>query len=81
VCGQPPRSFFPGRTDRETEKVDLDSVERAALSGAADRRDVSAALGATDVAIMYHELEPGEAFSGGFHAHHDREELFVVLEG
>lgn len=63
------------------EKVDLDAAERAALSGAADRRDVSAALGATDVAVMYYELEPGEAFSGGFHAHLDQEELFFVLDG
>jgi len=63
------------------EQVDLSSAEQAALSGAADRRDVSAALGATDVAVMYYELEPGEAFSGGFHAHLDQEELFVVLEG
>lgn len=63
------------------EKVDLDGVDQAALSGTADRRDVSAALGATDVAVAYYELEPGEAFSGGFHAHLDQEELFFVLEG
>ena len=63
------------------EKVDLDDVSQAPLSGAADRRDVSAALGATDVAVIYYELEPGEAFSGGFHAHLDQEELFLVLEG
>lgn len=63
------------------ETVDLDDVAQAALSGTADRRDLSAALGATDVAVAYYELEPGEAFSGGFHTHMDQEELFVVLDG
>lgn len=63
------------------ERVELEEVDRAALSGDADRRDVSAALGATDVAVMYYELERGEAFSGGFHTHLDQEEVFVVLKG
>jgi uncharacterized cupin superfamily protein len=63
------------------EKVDIDDVEQAALSGPVDRRDVGRALGATDVAVMYYELDPGEKFSGGYHTHLDQEELFLVLEG
>lgn len=42
---------------------------------------VADALGATDVAVNYYELAPGETFSGGYHTHHDQEELFIVLEG
>jgi mannose-6-phosphate isomerase-like protein (cupin superfamily) len=46
-----------------------------------DRRDVTGALEAEDVAIVRYELEPGEQFSGGLHTHHDQEELFYILEG
>ena len=63
------------------EKVDIDAVEQAALSGPTDRRDLGRALGATDVAVMYYELDPGDKFSGGYHTHLDQEEIFLVLEG
>jgi mannose-6-phosphate isomerase-like protein (cupin superfamily) len=46
-----------------------------------DRRPVTDALDAEDVAIVRYELDPGEQFSGGLHTHHDQEELFYVLEG
>ncbi len=42
---------------------------------------VGLALGASDVAINYFELEPGEAFSGGYHTHYDQEEIFYVQSG
>ena len=35
----------------------------------------------TDVAINYFELDSGEAFSGGYHTHHDPEEIFYVQSG
>jgi len=63
------------------KKVDLDEVQPAALSDGPGRRALGEALGTTDVAIKYYVLEPGEVFSGGFHTHHDQEEIFVVLEG
>ena len=63
------------------EKVSIDEVGQATLSGPVDRRDVGRVLGATDVAVMYYELDPGENFSGGYHTHLDQEELFIVLEG
>ena len=63
------------------ERVDMDAVEQAALSGPVDRRDLGRALGTTDVAVMYYELDPGENFSGGYHTHLDQEEIFYVLEG
>lgn len=42
---------------------------------------VGLALGASDVAINYFELDPGEAFSGGYHTHYDQEEIFHVQSG
>lgn len=39
------------------------------------------ALGATDLALNYYELAPGESFAYGFHAHEDQEEVFYVQEG
>jgi uncharacterized cupin superfamily protein len=45
------------------------------------RKPVSRALGAEHVALVEYELEPGEAFSGGLHAHHDQEEIFYVQAG
>jgi len=45
------------------------------------RRPVSDALGTEHVAINYFELDPGESFSPGLHAHHDQEEVFYVVSG
>lgn len=46
------------------------------------RRPLSEALEATDVGIVYYELEPGEPLSGWLaHRHHDQEEVFYVLSG
>jgi mannose-6-phosphate isomerase-like protein (cupin superfamily) len=45
------------------------------------RRPLSRELGAEHVALVEYELEPGEQFAGGLHAHHDQEELFYVLAG
>ncbi len=45
------------------------------------RRPLSEPLGAEELAIVYYELEPGEQFGGGTHAHLDQEEVFFVLEG
>jgi mannose-6-phosphate isomerase-like protein (cupin superfamily) len=45
------------------------------------RRPVSDAIGTDHFAMNYFELEPGESFSGGLHAHHDQEEVFYVQSG
>ncbi|MFC6769138.1 cupin domain-containing protein [Natrinema soli] len=57
--------------DIETNPMDVHSI----------RRPVSDALGFSDFAMNYFELEPGESFSGGLHTHHDQEEVFYVQEG
>lgn len=64
------------------QRVDVDDVEPASLGdGDLDRRGLSEPLGTSDLAINRYELEPGEAFSGGLHAHLDQEELFYVVDG
>lgn len=45
------------------------------------RKPVSNALDTTGFAMVYHELAPGEAFSGALHTHHDVEEVFYIVEG
>jgi uncharacterized cupin superfamily protein len=45
------------------------------------RRPLSEPLGVEEMAIVYYELEPGEQFGGGTHAHEDQEEIFIVLDG
>ena len=42
------------------------------------RRPVSSAIGCEHLAMNYLELEPGDSFSGGLHAHNDQEELFYI---
>lgn len=65
------------------EKVTIDEVDTQPnpLRVHEIRRPVSAALGTTDVAMNYFELQPGESFSGGLHTHHDQEEIFYIESG
>ena len=62
------------------ETVALDEVD--SLLGPADvKRPLSRALGATNVAMNYFELAPGEQFGAGYHCHPTQEEVFYVLAG
>lgn len=65
------------------ERVGIEAVDHVPHPAGVNtvRRPVSDALGATDCTVVYYELEPGDAFSGGLHRHGDQEELFYVLEG
>jgi uncharacterized cupin superfamily protein len=65
------------------EKVTIDDVDIQVnpMQVHSVRRPVSQALGTTDFAMNYFELEPGESFSGGIHTHFDQEEVFYVEEG
>ena len=65
------------------EKVAIDDVNivNNPLGVHSVRKPVSGALGTSDFAMNYFELEPGESFSGGLHTHHDQEEVFYVQEG
>ncbi|WP_276273390.1 cupin domain-containing protein [Haloarcula litorea] len=63
------------------ERVSVDDVEPQSMGGDVDRRGLADPLGTTDVALNRYVLDPGEAFSGGLHAHLDQEEVFYVVEG
>lgn len=65
------------------EKITVDEVaaEPHPMGVNTERRLLSDALGTEDVTVVHYALEPGEQFSGGTHAHHDQEEVFVILEG
>lgn len=62
------------------EHVAIDDVDD--WQGPADaKRPLGRALGASDVAVNYYELAPGESFAFGWHRHAGQEEVFYVLEG
>jgi uncharacterized cupin superfamily protein len=58
-----------------TDDLD-DSVQPAAVM-----RHLTDALGLTDVAINYYELEPGDSFAFAYHSHEVQEEVFYVQSG
>lgn len=64
------------------EKVDIDDVEPAFMGDSdVERRALTDPLSASDLAMNYYRLEPGQSFSGGMHTHEDQEEVFYVFEG
>lgn len=64
------------------QHVDVNEVDVFEQGGgSADVRGLSNPLNTSDVAINHYQLEPGESFSPGMHAHLDQEELFYVVEG
>ncbi|PSP55634.1 cupin domain-containing protein [Halobacteriales archaeon QS_1_67_19] len=63
------------------EKVRIESVEPRAAGPADEKRSLTDPLGATDLAVNYYELEPGDSFAFGYHAHSDQEEVFYVQSG
>jgi uncharacterized cupin superfamily protein len=65
----------------EKAAIDEVEIERNPMDVHAVRRPVSQALGFSDFAMNYFELEPGDSFSGGLHTHHDQEEVFYVQKG
>lgn len=58
--------------------TDLDDVPH---SPAAVKRDLTEALGTTDVAINYFELDPGDSFAYAYHAQEHQEEVFYIQSG
>ncbi|MDH5020321.1 cupin domain-containing protein [Halobacterium rubrum] len=62
------------------ERVTIADVENS-VQPAAVMRQLTDALGATDVAVNYYELEPGDSFAFAYHNHEIQEELFYVQSG
>lgn len=62
------------------EKVAIDEVENS-VQPAAVMRPLTDALGTTDLAINYYELEPGDSFAFAYHSHEIQEELFYIQSG
>jgi uncharacterized cupin superfamily protein len=62
------------------EKVRIADVENS-VQPAAVMRPLTEALGTTNLAINYYELEPGDSFAFAYHSHEIQEEVFYVQEG
>jgi len=62
------------------QKLRIDDIENA-VQPAAVMRPLTDALGTTDLAINYYELEPGDSFAFAYHNHEIQEEVFYVQSG
>lgn len=62
------------------EKIRLSNVE-SQTGPASVKRPLTEALGATNLALNYYELAPGDSFAYGLHAHDAQEEVFYVQAG
>lgn len=65
------------------EHIDVDEVEDEphVMGVNSTRRPLAAETEEMTFAMTYFELDPGEAFGGGPHTHHDQAEAFYVREG
>lgn len=61
-------------------KVEIDDVD-SYMGPSTVRRPVARALETTQLGMNYFELEEGESFAFGYHAHENQEEVFHVLSG
>ncbi|WP_435334516.1 cupin domain-containing protein [Haloarchaeobius sp. TZWWS8] len=62
------------------KKVHIDDVD-SRMGPAAVKRPLTDALGATDLALNYYELDPGDSLGFGYHRHGAQEEVFYVQSG
>ena len=62
------------------KRVTVDDLDDR-MGPADTKRKVGDAIGATDMALNYYELEPGDSFGFGYHRHSDQEEVFYIAEG
>lgn len=79
-CFESAGLFVDWSPSADMNHVRIDDIE-STPSPSAVRRPLADALGATDLAVNYFELEPGDSFAYGYHAHHDQEEVFYVQSG
>lgn len=62
------------------EKVRVSELENR-VQPAAVMHSLTEALGLTDLAINYYELESGDSFAYAFHSHEIQEEVFYIQSG
>jgi mannose-6-phosphate isomerase-like protein (cupin superfamily) len=62
------------------ERVATDDLDDM-FAPAEVKRSVADALEATNLALNYYELAPGDRFGVGYHRHPNQEEVFYVIEG
>lgn len=65
---------------RMMEHITIDAIDNR-IQPAAVMRRLTDALGTTDLAINYYELEPGDSFAFAYHRHEHQEEVFYVHAG
>jgi uncharacterized cupin superfamily protein len=63
------------------KKVPIEGIESRDGGPADVKRPLTGALGATDLALNYYELAPGDSFAFGYHAHSNQEEVFYIQSG
>ncbi|MFT4946639.1 MAG: putative cupin superfamily protein, partial [Natronomonas sp.] len=62
------------------EKVRIDDIDRR-IDVSTLQRPLTDALGASDLALNYYELAPGDSPAYGYHKHEAQEEVFVIQQG
>lgn len=62
------------------DEIRIDEIDQR-LDSATVQRPLTDALNATNVALNYYELAPGDSFAYGYHVHENQEELFVIQAG
>ncbi|WP_439028169.1 cupin domain-containing protein [Haloarchaeobius sp. DT45] len=62
------------------KKVTIEDVNTR-MGPATVKRRLTDALGATDMALNYYELAPGDSLGFGYHSHGAQEEVFYVQAG
>lgn len=77
---QPVGTSVCGTIELYMKRVRIDEVDRRHDS-ATVCRPLTDAVKATNVALNYYELAPGDSFAYGYHMHENQEEVFAVHEG
>jgi uncharacterized cupin superfamily protein len=62
------------------QRVTIEDID-AVVDSSTIKRPLTEALEASNLAINYYELAPGDSFAYGYHAHDSQEELFLIQSG
>ena len=62
------------------DKISIENVGKQ-IDSSTLKRPLTGAMNASNVALNYYELAPGDSFAYGYHMHETQEEIFVILEG